>query len=176
MKRMPERDDGRGDQAATPQSLARKLAGLGASPLQLDGCRITAPAPFLHAVGSLARADWWITPWADRRIHIIADAVWDAYLAGLRSSVPAAIADPAVRSFQQVSVRRKLDRKRRWNIPTDFLRHAGLVSGKNAVVLVPNEFWVELVSLENWERQFAESLHTAMQAISTPGSKDALHR
>jgi len=143
------------------KELARKLAGMGPFSLQMDGCRVTAPARLIDRLGDLAHENWRFTRWLDPRIRIIPEGVWKHYLARVqRGFTDAAIARKTLQILEQSSESKTLDSRARWDVPVDLQLHANL---KSSAVLVVNEFWLELLSPENWRRQVEETWRRAQE-------------
>lgn len=165
MNRKAKQKFGHTNRSHTPEELASVLAGLGATHRQLDGSRVKAPARLLHETG---RETWFairVTPWTGHRLRIVAECCWGAYFCSIRRGGASSRAiEEAERRLKQASARCRLDVDDRWEIPPVLLDHLDLAGDNKSVVLVPDEFWLEAVSADTWERELEEALSLACQS------------
>jgi len=71
-----------------------------------------------------------------------------------------------MRRLQQASVKCGLDTNARWEIPPILVDHIGLTGESKSLVVIPGEFWLEVVSADTWEREIEEALSLAGQSES----------
>lgn len=161
--------------AATPsrptatREVEQRLFGLGPFKLQLDNCRMTAPAPLRQRLAAQCDREFVFSLWHGPRLRIVPEALWIPYLDLVRAQINnPAQAEHLVLSLEQTCAAGALDFHHRWFLPTTLAHHAGLRSGQNYVVLLPCRFWLEVLSAKAWEVLMAQTLECARLASIRP--------
>ena len=153
----------------TAAEMEQRLSGLGPLQLQLDGCRLTAPAPLRKRLGAHCGQQYVFSIWHGPRLRIIPQALWPSYLKSVRAEAnDCALADDLVLRLRQTCATRSLDGHDRWDLPVSLARPAGLITAQNSVVLLPFRFWLEVLSSTVWDAFITQTLQRAHEADARP--------
>ncbi len=144
-----------------PSEVEKRLFGLGPFRLQLDRCRITAPYCVRERLGHFCRR-FVLSIWHGPSLRIVPEVLWIPYLELVRTRISdAASAATVISNLRQTCHVQSLDHHSRWNVPTEMASRAGLICEHGSIVLLPNQFWVEVLSEKRWEEFVSQTLQLA---------------
>ncbi len=156
------------DASPTPESVKQMLLRLGHFILPWDMHRVTVPLSLRRRLGHHLALTWICSPWQDR-VRLVLDVLWEPYLQVVGTEIrDPALADRTLFLLNQASRAIVTDTRNRWDIPVELVSGAGLSNRQNAVVLIVNRFWLELLTPETWGQSFVQTLRSAHESLSHP--------